>query len=100
MKIVPLIVLMILAIVLSGCATSPKENIHNFPLPAVKLLGSNGTRKNSEKIGIALAGGGTKAAAYSMGVLTAVAKNDEELARIDAISSVSGGSYASLFLYS
>ena len=50
------------------------------------------------KVGIALAGGGTKAASYSMGVLAAATSNG--LGQIGAISSVSGGSYAAFFLYS
>lgn len=64
--------------------------------------------------GLALAGGGTKAAAYAMGVLAAAvdaAEADPDpprdeggrprpLGRIGMVSSVSGGGYASYFLYS
>ncbi len=53
----------------------------------------------SGKIGIALAGGGTKAASYGMGVLAGLA--DTGLyPRVDVISTVSGGGYAAFFLYS
>lgn len=53
--------------------------------------------------GVALAGGGTKAAAYAMGVLAAVADASSDarpFAGIGAISSVSGGGYAAYYLYS
>ena len=49
--------------------------------------------------GVALAGGGTKAASFSMGVLSALVKEDE-LWNVDAVSTVSGGSYSGLFLFS
>jgi hypothetical protein len=48
---------------------------------------------------VALAGGGTKAASYAMGVLGALAEKDK-LKDTGAISTVSGGSYAAFFLYS
>lgn len=53
--------------------------------------------------GLALAGGGTKAAAYAMGVLAAMADADSAerpFGGIGAISSVSGGGYAAYYLYS
>ncbi|MAD45119.1 MAG: hypothetical protein CMI02_00820 [Oceanospirillaceae bacterium] len=53
----------------------------------------------SRKMGVALAGGGTKAASFSMGILSALV-NTGEIWDTDAVSTVSGGSYAGLFLYS
>lgn len=57
--------------------------------------------------GVSLAGGGTKAASYAMGVLAALARGKGTgdparsfLHEIDSISSVSGGSYAAFFFYS
>lgn len=51
------------------------------------------------KLGIALSGGGTKAAAFGMGVLAGMADNGL-LERTDYLSTVSGGGYAAYFLYS
>jgi hypothetical protein len=87
-----------LALLVSGCTTQPLEN--PSALPAAKLLRPNATTTNKEKIGLALSGGGTKAASYAMGVLGAVVESEKGLTKIDALSSVSGGSYASLFLFS
>ena len=53
--------------------------------------------------GVALAGGGTKAAAYAMGVLAATVdagRDDHPFGGIDVVSSVSGGGYAAYYLYS
>lgn len=62
------------------------------PLPAPKL-------KPGRRIGVALAGGGSKAAAFSMGILTGLSER-EAFRDVGAISSVSGGSYAAFFLFS
>jgi len=51
------------------------------------------------KIGIALAGGGSRAAPYAMGTLQALWESGI-LAQANYISSVSGSSYAAYFLYS
>ncbi len=50
------------------------------------------------KLGIALSGGGTRAASFSIGVLQALHENDV-LNDVDIISSVSGGSYAAYWYY-
>jgi len=52
-------------------------------------------------LGVALAGGGTKAASYAMGVLAALydPSNRQLSERVDVISSVSGGSYAALWYF-
>lgn len=50
-------------------------------------------------LGIALSGGGTKAASFAMGVLAGLADNDL-LDRADFISSVSGGGFAAYFYFS
>jgi hypothetical protein len=66
---------------------------------------------SSEPIGLALAGGGQKAASYSVGVLrglhgivgaydAATPHSDSIASEIGAISSVSGGSYAALWYFS
>lgn len=56
-------------------------------------------RKPGRHIGVALAGGGSKAAAFSMGVLTGLSER-QAFKEVGAISSVSGGSYAAFFLFS
>ena len=91
-----------LVILVSGCATDQRENLLDLSkqLPAANLMRPDFNKTSSEKIGLALSGGGTKAASYTMGVLAAVAQSDDEFKNIDAISSVSGGSYSSLFLFS
>lgn len=51
------------------------------------------------RVGLALSGGGTRAAYFALGVMTGL--NDSgALDHVDAISSVSGGGYAALWFYS
>ncbi|HEV2270239.1 MAG TPA: patatin-like phospholipase family protein [Steroidobacteraceae bacterium] len=50
------------------------------------------------QIGVALSGGGQKSAPFEMGVLAGLSQTGV-LAKVDVISSVSGGSYAALFYY-
>jgi hypothetical protein len=51
------------------------------------------------ELGVALSGGGTRAASFSIGVLQALHENGV-LNDVDIISSVSGGSYAAYWYYS
>ncbi len=91
----------------SGCSITPA------PAPLIelgfeKILPTDKLKHvKNERIGIALAGGGTKAASFSMGVLSALANEpglhngaDAMLWDVDVISTVSGGGYAAFFLYS
>lgn len=50
------------------------------------------------RLGLALAGGGTKAASFSMGVLQGLTETGL-MDKVDVISSVSGGGYASLWYF-
>lgn len=61
-------------------------------------FGQEWPRGEAPRLGLALAGGGTKAADFSLGVLQGL---DESglMRRIDAISTVSGGSYAGLWYF-
>jgi hypothetical protein len=78
---------------LSGCAVN-----NSVYVPPASLLGER--VHDAEKSGLALAGGGTKAASYSMGILAALAADEgKALEKMTAISTVSGGGYAALFLY-
>ncbi|MGB0662754.1 MAG: hypothetical protein ACPGMR_03070 [Pontibacterium sp.] len=81
---------------LSGCAsTIATTHSSSYWQPA----GNEEQEQQSRGVGVALAGGGTKAASFSMGVLSAVVK-EGALGKVEAISTVSGGSYAGLFLFS
>ena len=78
-----------------GCASGPLKEAREVK----ELLPPRGI--SAERIGVALAGGGSKAAPYAMGVLAAIVDSSEKgLERVDAVSSVSGGGYAAFFLYS
>ena len=85
--------------ILSSCATEKVEDIdaQNY---FSDITESQYRIKNTHpKLGLALAGGGSKAAAFGMGVLAGL--NDAGvLTEVDIISSVSGGSYASYFYFS
>ena len=83
----------ILAIILTGCSTT-KE----IPNPLIKLE-SRASTNHGFTVGLALAGGGTKAADFSMGVLQGLSETNV-IDKVDAISSVSGGGYAALWFYS
>lgn len=85
--------LLFLIITLTSCASTPK--ICN-PLTNLEQRAST---NHDFTIGLALAGGGTKAANFSMGVLQGLSET-EVIDRVDAISSVSGGGYAALWFYS
>ncbi|MGZ0079496.1 hypothetical protein [Methylomonas sp. YC3] len=97
--ITPSVLSIAVALLLSACAN---QSVTPPEFPAEKLLGPQQTAGNPQKIGLAFSGGGTKAASYAMGVLAAAVQSNggKGLSQFDAISSVSGGSYASLFLYS
>jgi hypothetical protein len=53
---------------------------------------------SSPKVGLALAGGGTKAANFSIGVLQGLTQTGV-MERVDAISTVSGGGYGALWYF-
>ena len=91
------------AVALSGCATIINAPI-NLPLAADAALvdPSQSIPTNGEDllIGLAFSGGGTRAAAFSYGVLVELDQTDSGparrtaslLERVDYISGVSGGS--------
>lgn len=57
------------------------------------------SRGGSVDLGLALSGGGIRSASFNMGVIKAL-YDSGELDRVDVISSVSGGGYASYWLFS
>uniref|UniRef100_UPI00313E4368 patatin-like phospholipase family protein n=1 Tax=Hydrogenophaga sp. OTU3427 TaxID=3043856 RepID=UPI00313E4368 len=92
------------ALVLAGCATPidtrPKLDLNNEDPAEIEALfkPERSHLKERPKIGLALAGGGTKAAVFAHGVLHGL--NDAKvLQHVDVISSVSGGSYAAMWYF-
>ena len=97
------------AAVLSGCATIRNEPI-NVPLAAADAVPVDATRGPPTSgddllIGLAFSGGGTRAAAFSYGVLSELDRNKAEatgqkvslLDRVDYISGVSGGAVTAAY---
>lgn len=58
-----------------------------------------GARDRPPQLGIALSGGGTRSASFSLGILKALHEHGL-LSQFDILSSVSGGSYAAMWYYS
>lgn len=83
--------LIILLIQLTACAT-----LHSDIDPSADDDVPPGQRP---VIAVTLSGGGSKAAPYALGVLQGLVENGD-LQEIDYVSSVSGGGYAALYLYS
>lgn len=54
--------------------------------------------KSTPQIGLALSGGGTRAAYFALGILSGLSKSNV-LSHIDVISSTSGGSYAAYWYF-
>ena len=75
---------------LPGSSGEPTTNVEPMPFPA---------RGGDVDWGLALSGGGLRSAAFSIGAMKAL-YDLELLDDIDVISSVSGGGYASYWLYS
>ena len=82
-------ILILVLSVLSACAAGPNKRLPHDDL-SMKPGG----------MGVALAGGGSKAASYAMGVLAAVADDEKGFNLVNSISSVSGGGYSAFYLYS
>ena len=84
----------IMLILISGC-TSMKV-MDKVPY---KTLEPRNVEEKKYTLGLALAGGGTKAADFSMGVLQGLSET-KVINQVNVISSVSGGGYAALWFYS
>lgn len=83
--------LLLLTFCLAGCATRPVV-IDPSADDDLKIV-------QGPRIAVVLSGGGSKAAPYALGVLQGLVENDA-LGQIEYVSSVSGGGYAALYLYS
>jgi hypothetical protein len=98
--------LLIILGLISGCASVPKEEVLNLPTPISQLNKSDKNRLFTHEIehsdfslGISLSGGGMRSASFSVGALAGL--NDSGiLPRVDYISTVSGGGYASYWYLS
>ena len=101
---------LLLILTLAGCATS--SHITNTPITEVKPVdftqipaGRKAQRSSEIGLAVAFSGGGTRAAAFSYGVLkklrdTRYMNNGKEsrlIDEIDFISSVSGGSFTAAY---
>ena len=95
MKTVSVGLIGIMLVLISGCATSMKA-IDKVPYKTLEPRNSEGKKYT---LGLALAGGGTKAADFSMGVLQGLSET-KVINQVNVISSVSGGGYAALWFYS
>jgi hypothetical protein len=85
----------------AGCSTPPKAPILEYNNQSLRLFEVE-RRAAIDKppyLGLALAGGGTKASGFSIGVLKGLVESGQ-MEHVDVISSVSGGSYAAYWYYS
>ena len=81
---------------LTGCSAVPMTAIGVAqPSDYVEIESQVG---GAPRVGLALAGGGEKSAPFAMGVLAGL-QEAGLLSEVDVISSVSGGTYAALYLY-
>lgn len=95
----PWIILLVLTTA-GGCSTTPPITPPDSAAgaaPSSELIAKR--PEGAPVIAVALSGGGSKAAPFALGVLEALVEADE-LKKVDIISSVSGGGYAALYLYS
>ncbi len=94
------VVLLGTSILLSSCGTQP---LPGAITQVAYLQQGIDVRTHSTgvapQLGLALAGGGTKAADFSIGVLQGLIEA-EVMNRVDAVSTVSGGGYAALWYFS
>ena len=94
--------LVLSGLLITGCGTQSKAPELGFSNRA--LNEKFGVERNTGAghlpyLGLALAGGGTKASGFSMGVLKGLVESGQ-MEHMDIISSVSGGSYAAYWYYS
>lgn len=99
----PATILLLTALIATGC-THTSEHVFQsrtdyFADTAKQERRINAAPLVRDGLGLALAGGGTKAADFSLGVIQGLAEAGV-MDQIDLLSSVSGGSYAALWYYS
>ena len=93
--------LVLSCLLMAGCSTPPPAPELDFSSKTLDHEFGSERRPaagHSPYLGLALAGGGTKAAGFSIGVLKGLVESGQ-MERLDIISSVSGGSYAAYWFY-
>jgi hypothetical protein len=96
------IVALIAGILLAGCSSYYKEPLLDYSQATLQekfSIEQEATAYKPPHLGLALAGGGTKASNFSMGVLKGLVESGQ-MENVDVISSVSGGGYATYWYYS
>lgn len=94
-----LLIVLSMSSIVTGCTSTQVDEISADKYFANVTDREFSRDKHAPKLGLALAGGGTKAASFAMGVMAGL--NDAGLLDdVDVISSVSGGGYASYFYFS
>ena len=79
--------------------TSRLQFVANYFNPSSELDGQGNSIPNNSKIGVALEGGGSKAAPFALGTLAGLQELGLLSDRVGAISSISGGSYAGSYYF-
>lgn len=89
-----------LCLFFAGCGTQPLPGaITQAAYLQQGIEARTHSKGTAPRLGLAMAGGGTKAANFSIGVLQGLTES-EVMNRVDAISTVSGGGYAALWYFS
>ncbi|HMC93019.1 MAG TPA: patatin-like phospholipase family protein, partial [Allosphingosinicella sp.] len=88
-----------LALALCGCVSLPQEPQHNLRFTARPTEGETKLLSGRDlRLGVALSGGGLRAALYSAGALRALYEH-RILPDVDVLSTVSGGGYTGYWVY-
>lgn len=90
--------LLVLTSLVTFSACSSLEPARLTPKERAQVISRTTWGQPTPKFGLALAGGGTKASSFSMGVLRGFVQTGL-IERVDILSTVSGGSYAGLWFY-
>lgn len=83
----------------AGCASSTGGKLTAKEYVAQGVNKRTQNKGTAPQLGLALAGGGTKAADFSIGVLQGLTETGV-MNQVDAVSTVSGGGYAALWYFS
>ncbi|TKB91526.1 MAG: patatin-like phospholipase family protein [Nitrospira sp.] len=93
-------VLIAICLLVSGCSTQPLPGaLTQTEYLQQGIEDRTHSKGTAPHLGLALAGGGTKAADFSIGMLQGLTEA-EIMDQVDAISTVSGGGYAALWYFS
>ncbi|MHC8376439.1 patatin-like phospholipase family protein [Pseudomonas sp. MDT1-16] len=93
--------LVLTGLLIAGCGTPPKAPPLDFTSKTLNrefAVERRPVAGHTPNLGLALAGGGTKASGFSIGILKGLVESGQ-MEHVDVISSVSGGSYAAYWYY-